>query len=104
MATLTTQQITRAALSPTYAAAAAGGDAVACGQGCFIHVKNTGGSPITVTLNIPAAVNWEPNVALTSPTVSVPATTGDRMIGPIDDPTFSDPITNLCSVTYSAVT
>lgn len=104
MATLTTQAITRAGVGPTYAAAAGGGDAMAVGSGMFLHVKNASGSPITVTLVVPAARTYEPNVAITSPTVSVPATTGDRMIGPVDGATFSDPTTGLCTITYSGVT
>jgi len=70
----------------------------------FLHIKNAGGSPITVTLNVPAGRTYEPNVAITSPAISVPATTGDRMIGPIDAATFADPVTGLLSITYSAVT
>jgi hypothetical protein len=104
MATLTTQVINRSGLAPTYAAATGGGDAMSCGAGMFLHVKNTGGSPITVTLAVPASRTFEPNVAITSPTVSVPATTGDRMIGPVDSVTFQDPTTSLCTVTYSGVT
>jgi hypothetical protein len=104
MATLTTQVINRAGVGPTYAAATGGGDAMTCGSNMFLHVKNASGSPITVTLNVPAARTYEPNVAITSPTVSVPATTGDRMIGPIDGGTFQDPTTGLCTITYSGVT
>jgi hypothetical protein len=104
MATLTTQVVNRAGLGPTYAAAAGGGDAMACGSGMFLHVKNGGGSPITVTLTVPAARTYEPNVAITSPQITVPATTGERMIGPVDANTFTDPVTGLCTLTYSAVT
>lgn len=104
MATLTTQVINRAGVGPTYAAATGGGDAMSCGSGMFLHVKNAGGSPVTVTLAVPAARTYEPNVAITSPTVSVPATTGDRMIGPVDAQTFADPVTGLCTITYSGVT
>ena len=104
MATLTTQVINRAGLGPTYGAAAGGGDAMSCGSGMFLHCKNASGAPITVTLNVPAARTYEPNVAITSPAISVPATTGDRMIGPVDAATFADPVTGLCSITYSGVT
>src|SRR5262247_823808 len=104
MATLTTQTINRAGLAPTYAAAAGGGDAMSCGSGMFLHIKNAGGAAITVTLNVPAARVYEPNVAITSPAISVPGTTGDKMIGPVDAGTFADPTTGLCSLTYSGVT
>lgn len=104
MATLTTQTINRAGLGPTYAAAAGGGDAMSCGSGMFLHIKNTGGASITVTLVVPSSRTYEPNVAITSPVITVPSTTGDRMIGPIDAGTFADPVTGLCSLTYSGVT
>jgi hypothetical protein len=104
MATLATQVVNRAGLGPTYAAATGGGDAMAVGSGMFLHIKNGGGAPITVTLVVPAARTFEPNVAITSPQISVPATTGDRMIGPVDAVTFADPVTGLCTLTYSAVT
>jgi hypothetical protein len=38
--------------------------------------------------------------AATNPTVSVPATTGDRMIGPLS-PYLADPATGIITVTYS---
>jgi hypothetical protein len=103
MATLTTQAINRAGVGPTYAAATGGGDAMATGSGMFLHVKNGGGAPITVTLVVPAARTYEPNVAITSPVISVP-NAGERMIGPIDGGTFTDPVTGLCTLTYSGVT
>jgi hypothetical protein len=104
MATLTTQVINRAGLGPTFAAATGGGDAMAVGSGMILHVKNTGGSPVTVTLVVPSSRTYEPNVAITSQTVSVPATTGDREIGPVTATSFADPVTGLCTITYSAVT
>ena len=103
MATLTTQTITRAGNVITPVAAAGGGDAMATGSGMMLEVVNGGGSPITVTLNIPAARTYEPNVAITSPAVSVTNGT-TRWFGPIDAGTFTDPVTGLCSITYSAVT
>ena len=103
MATLSTQVINRAGLNMTTSAAAGGGDAMSTGSGMVLYVNNGGGSPITVTLNVPAARTYEPNVAITSPTVSV--TNGQsRYIGPVDSGTFMDPTTGLCSITYSGVT
>lgn len=103
MATLTTQVINRAGAVITPVAAAGGGDAMACGSNMMLEVVNGGGSPITVTLNIPAARTFEPNVALTSPAISVTNGT-TKWIGPIDAVTFQDPTTALCSITYSGVT
>ena len=103
MATLTTQIVTRAGTVITPVAAAGGGDAMACGSGMFLEVVNGGGSPITVTLNIPAARTYEPNVAITSPAVSVTNGT-TKWFGPIDAATFADTVTGLLSITYSGVT
>ncbi len=36
--------------------------------------------------------------------VSVPATTGDRMIGPLPAEHFADPSDGLAAITYSGVT
>jgi hypothetical protein len=77
---------------------------MACGDGMFLHVKNASGAPITVTIAIPAGASGWPNVAYTSTQVSVPATTGDRMIGPIQAPIYQDPTTGLATITYSGVT
>src|SRR5687767_11742508 len=103
MATLTTQVITRAGVAPTYAAAAGGGDACETGDDIFLQVKNGSGGAITVTLAIPASASTTPNVAYTNTTVSVPATTGDRMIGPISN-IYKDPTTGMATITYSGVT
>lgn len=102
MATLTTQVITRAGVADSLTAAAGGGDAMACGSGMFLRINNGGGSPITVTLVVPSARTYEPNVAITSPAISVTNGTS-KMIGPVDA-TFADPSTGLCTVSYSGVT
>jgi len=100
LATLTTQNITRAGLTPALVAAAGGGDAMECGSGMFLQIKNSGAS-CTVTFVVPAARVYEPNVAITSPAVVIAS--GERLIGPIDAGTFADPTTGLCTVTYSSV-
>jgi hypothetical protein len=103
LATLSTQVINRAGTVVTPVAAAGGGDAMAVGSGMMLQVVNGGGSPITVTLNIPSARTFEPNVAITSPAISVTNAT-TKWIGPIDAQTFADTVTGLLSITYSGVT
>ena len=103
MATLTTQSITRAGVTPTYASCAGGGDACEVGDDIFLHLKNTNASVRVVTLAIPAGASTYANVTYTNPTVTVPATTGDKLIGPISA-LFKDPTTGLCTITYDAVT
>lgn len=101
MALLSTQQIVRTGLAPSYGAVAAS-DTFAPGPNTFLHVKNAGGSPDTVTLVTPGSVITD--VPIGDPTVSVPATTGDRMIGPIPGGVFADPATGLVTVTHSFTT
>jgi hypothetical protein len=104
MAALTTQSITRAGLGPTYSAATGGGDTCTPGANTFLHVKNGSGSPITVTITAQAGASQFPNMAYGNLTVSVPATTGDRMIGPLPASIFADPSTGVVSIGYSGVT
>jgi hypothetical protein len=103
MATLTTQVINRAGAVITAVAAAGGGDAMQCGSTMMLEVINGGGSPITVTLAIPAGASAYPNVAYTSAAVVVTNGT-TRWIGPVVAQLFQDPVTGLCTITYTAVT
>lgn len=102
MATLTTQPVTRAGVTPTYATAAGGGDACEVGDDIYLHVKNTGTQKI-VTLAIPSSASPYPNVTYTNVAVTVPATTGDKLIGPISA-LFKDVTTGLCTITYDSAT
>ncbi len=45
----------------------------------FLHFKNTGGSPSVVTFETTQQIG---GLDIEDPTVSVPATTGDLMVGP----------------------
>ena len=101
MATLPTQPVNRTGVTPTYAAAAGGGDACEVGDDIYLHAKNTTAGAITVTLAIPASSSAYPNVTYTSTAVSVPATSGDKLIGPISAGLYKDPTTGLCTITYS---
>ena len=100
MATLSTQVVALAGITPTYASAASGGDKVAPSERTFLHVKNGGGSPITVTLAATASVRGQ---TVTSPTVSVPAS-GEKMIGPLTADLFAGASDGLVAVTYSSNT
>jgi len=100
MALLATQSIVRAGLAPAYAAAAGGGDTFAPGSNVFLQVKNASAGAITVTVVTPRTDALGNAVA--DNTISVPATTGDRMIGPFPAEFYADPTTGLANVTYSA--
>lgn len=99
MALLSPQLLTRAGLAPTYGPVASS-DTIApiVGSMVFLHVKNGNASANTVTLV--DAGRTPAGSAATNPTVTVPATTGDRMIGPLL-PTMADPNTGLITVQHS---
>lgn len=102
MALLATQSITRAGLAPAYAAAAGGGDTFTPDRNTFLHIKNASAGAITVTIVTPRTDAL--GNAIADNTVSVPATTGDRMIGPFPAEFYADPTTGLANITYSGVT
>lgn len=99
MALLTTNQILKAGTTPAYVAVAAS-DTITADTDLFLHVKNAGGSPDTVTL-VDAGITPAGSAA-TSPTVSVPATTGDRMIAIPQQ--LVNPATGLITITHSFTT
>ena len=104
MAALATQVVKESGLAPTYAACNAGGDTCTPGAATFLHVKNTGGSPLTVTVDdvgspIPGGSAANPDLV-----VSIPATTGDKMIGPITPERFARASDGQAAITYSGVT
>lgn len=101
MALLTQQIIARSGLTPTYSAAAAS-TTVTCGDRSFLHVKNAAGASMTVTLTATAQVDGQ---AVADLVVTVPATTGDKMIGPISNKLFASAADGVsASVTYSSTT
>lgn len=100
MAVLNVQQISLTGLNPTYSAAAAGGDKLAPGVHNFLHVKNGGGSSITVTIDSVTQTNFGTDADVV---VSVP-NGGERMIGPFSEGRFASSVDGLVSVAYSGVT
>ncbi len=99
MALLATQPVLRAGLAPIFTAATVGGDTFTPGQTTFLHVKNASAGAITVTIVTPGTSS---GLAIADVAVSVPATTGDRMIGPL--PAFLFSLAGVGSITYTAVT
>jgi hypothetical protein len=85
-ATLAVQNIALAGLTPSYAAADAAGAAFANDGETFLQVKNAGNTACVVTIQTPATFE---GVALADPTVTVPITTGDKMIGPFPKAAFN---------------
>lgn len=93
------QTISTPSLTPSYAAPAAT-ETFIPGQNCFLHVKNGNGSACVVTFTDPTLTTA--GSAATNPTVSVPASTGDRMI-PVN-PLLADLATGLVTATFSVQT
>lgn len=99
MALLTTQQAVQAGLTPTYGAVSASDTAVP-GDNVVLIVRNAGGSADTVTIVTPGTVS---GLAIADQTVTVPATTGERII-PLPASLYQDPTTGLCTIQHSFTT
>jgi hypothetical protein len=96
VALLTSQAVVAPSLTPTYTAVNAS-DTITPDSNLFLHVKNANASPSVVTITDSGTTPG--GSAATNPTVSVPATTGDRMI-PISS-AYANPTTGLITVSYS---
>lgn len=103
MAILTTQTISPSGTSPTYQAAAVGGDKVRPNERTFIHVRNGGGASITVTVD--DALSQAPSGAkeFDADLSVVIEPSGNRMIGPLPPARFRG-TDGYASVTYTGVT
>ncbi len=98
MALLTSQAITKAGITPAYNAVSSSDTITADSYGLFLHVKNVGGTADTVTLTDAGATPG--GSSATNPSVTVPATSGDRMI--YIPPSFAAPSTGQVTVTHSS--
>jgi hypothetical protein len=101
MATLTYVQPTIAGTNPAFVAASGGGDKVPPNDRGYLHVRNASGGVITVTVLTPGNDKYgqaRPDIA-----IAVPATTGERLIGPFPSD-LADPTDGLVAITYSGVT
>lgn len=85
---ISVQQVSLSGIAPSFSAGdQANGHQFANDGRTFLEVKNTGGSACTVTIR---ANGYKiGGVTIQDQTVSVPATTGDRMIGPFDQSIFN---------------
>lgn len=100
MALLTPQAISSAGVTPTFTAAAGGGDTAAPLANQFLRIKNGSGAPINLTLIDPGTSPL--GQANPDPVIAIPATTGDVLVRL--PPGIADPSSGLISWTYSAVT
>jgi hypothetical protein len=100
MAALTTQNISRTGVTPSYSAVSAS-DTFAPGVNTFIHVKNGGGSPDTCTIQV---LQGDPPGLTISDTVVSVTNAQERMIGPFPPQFFADPTTGQATVTHGFTT
>lgn len=105
MALLTVQEVTPAGITPSYAAAAGGGDTFEPlrGQAYNLHVKNGGGSSVTVTVDDPTSVG-PTGAAAFNPDLAVSVPAGQERMILIDANRHQDPADDLVDITYSGVT
>lgn len=96
MALLTIQQVTITGTTPSYVAVSAS-DTLIPDERAFLIIKNANASADTATVVVPGNYLAQaiPDVA-----VSVPATTGERWIGPLTQ-ALADPVTSLITITHS---
>jgi len=99
MAVLTVAVLKHTGHTPALVAASAGGDDFPNDGRTFLHIKNAG-AQITVTIDskIKCSQNVEHDVA-----VIVPATTGEKLIGPFPKNEFDDS-NGRVNVAYTGVT
>lgn len=99
MALLSIQQVSITGTTPSYGAVAST-DTVVPDDRAFLIVKNAGGSIDNVAVVVPGSTYGQANPDVP---VAVPATTGERWIGPMVQ-ALADPTTGLISVTHSFTT
>jgi hypothetical protein len=103
MAVVTVQDVTTlsSGLTPAYAAGSATETYLIPNNGdVFVHVKKTGLGDCTVTVVTP---NTVAGLAIADYTATVPATTGDKMIGPFAPNDFNNGGSQI-TMTFSEVT
>lgn len=66
----------------------------------LLHVKNANAGAGTVTVQTPNTVDSQATLAITDLTATVPANTGDKMIGPFP-PTIYNNVNGQIRVTFS---
>lgn len=98
MALLAAQSPTATGLTPTYTAVSASDTVRYANNRMFLIVKNTSASPNTTTVVVPGDRYGQANPDIA---VTVPATNGERWIGPLDKG-MVDNATGLITVTNSA--
>jgi len=98
--TITAQEISLSGITPSLGAATSDGDGFLNTGDTLLQVKNGSGAGITVTIKTPAKIE---GIDIAEIEVAIPATTGDKLIGPFD-PSIFNQSDGKVYVDYSAVT
>lgn len=100
MALIATQEMALTGTAVTYSAVSAS-DTFTPDDRTFLHVKNAGGSPDTVTVTTPGTAAGGLAIA---DAVSTVTNATEEFIGPFPAQHYADPTTGLATVTHSFTT
>ena len=106
MATLVPEDSSESGLTPTFNTVAAGGDQFANNGNIVLYIKNTNAAARTVTVAAQSTSYTKAgfgSLTKSNAAVVVPATTGERVLGPFPIDAFNNASGN-CQITYSAET
>lgn len=101
---VTVQQITEVGLSPSFQGSLSASDRYQFPNDgrTILHVKKSGAGSCVATVVTPGTVGVG-DLAIADRTVTIAASTGDVMIGPLPPSVYND-ANGLCSVTFSEIT
>lgn len=96
-----TQQIDDGGIAPAYQGTLSTSDTYTFSNDgrVFLHVKKTGAGACTATITTPGTVRGK---AIADATVSIPATTGDKLIGPFPPDLYND-ASGLVTIAFSDI-
>ena len=97
---ITLQNISLSGITPSFAAAASDGDGFLNTGDTYLQIKNGSGADITAAMQTPAKID---GIDIAEITVVIPATTGNKIIGPFETHIFNQSDGKVY-VDYTAVT
>jgi hypothetical protein len=100
VAALVAQQITLAGTTPSYTTVTATDTIATPDDRQFLHCKNTNAGADSLVVVVPGTYLGQ---AIPDVPITVPATTGDKMIGPLNA-ALVDPATGLITITHTVTT
>lgn len=100
---LTPQDLSAAGVTTSYTGSLSTSNTytVVCDGKTILHFKKSGAGACTVTIITPGTVG---GLAIADQTITVPATTGDVIVGRLTVDLFADPATGLLTFSMSDIT